>query len=89
METRLNTYIIYFIIMVLHRIHVHIYLSGTILNGSFLQNIGDAEHIIVLYADLKESVISEIVFHEHKPIKEEYHRTVGQWCRNRFKMRLI
>ncbi len=26
--------------------NVHIYLSGTILNGSFLQKIGDAEHII-------------------------------------------
>ncbi len=36
---------------------MHIDLSGTILNGSFLQNIGDAEHIISpLYADFKESV---------------------------------
>ncbi len=57
METRLNTvyYLFYFIF--LHRIHEHIYLCGTILNGSFLQNIGDAEHIISpLYADFKESV---------------------------------
>ncbi len=39
METRLNTlyYLFYFIF--LHRIHVHIDLSGTILNGSFLQNM--------------------------------------------------
>ncbi len=70
---------------------MHIYLSGPILNGSFLQNIGDAKHIISpLYADFKESVHpshthSEIVFHEHKSVKEEYHRTVGQWCRNQFK----
>ncbi len=36
---------------------MHIDLSGTILNGSFLQNFGDAEHIISpLYADFKESV---------------------------------
>ncbi len=46
METRLNTLYYLFYYNVLHRIHVHIYLSGTILNGSFLQNIGDAEHII-------------------------------------------
>jgi len=54
METRLNTLCYY---LFLHRtlhvhiymyfyIHVLIYLSGTILNGSFLQNIGDGEHII-------------------------------------------
>ncbi len=47
---------------------MHIYLSSTILNGSFLQNIRDAEHIISpLYADFKESVhrshvISENIF---------------------------
>ncbi len=40
-------YCILFILLYffLHRIHVHIYLSGPILNG-FLQNIRDAEHII-------------------------------------------
>ncbi len=45
---RLRTPALYYLFYynVLHRIHVHIYLSGTILNGSFLQNIGDAEHII-------------------------------------------
>ncbi len=47
METRLNTvYYLFYYKKKLHRIHVHIYLSGPILNGSFLQNIGDAEHII-------------------------------------------
>ncbi len=46
METRLNTLYYLFYYNVLHRIHVHIDLSRTILNGSFLQNIGDAEHII-------------------------------------------
>ncbi len=47
METRLNTvYYLFYYKIFLHRIHVHIYLSGPILNGSFLQNIGDAEHII-------------------------------------------
>ncbi len=25
---------------------------------------------------------SEIFFPGHKSVKEEYHRTVGQWCRN-------
>ncbi len=36
---------------------MHIYLSSTILNGSFLQNIGDEEHIISpVYAEFKESV---------------------------------
>ncbi len=29
----------------LHRIHLHFYFSGTILNGCFIQNIGDGEHI--------------------------------------------
>ncbi len=38
METRLNTlyYLFYYKKNFLHRIHVHIYLSSTILNGSFL-----------------------------------------------------
>ncbi len=35
METRLNTLYYLFYYNVLHRIHVHIYLSGTILNGRF------------------------------------------------------
>ncbi len=62
---------------------MHIYLSGTILNGSFLQNIGDAEHIIssLMYADFKEVCIplthSEIFF-SWAQIRQ---RGVSQDCR--------
>ncbi len=43
-----------------------------------------------LYADFMESVhpsytISDHFFPGHKSAKEEYHRTVGEWCKNQFK----
>ncbi len=42
------------------------YLSSTILNGSFLHNIGDSEHIISpLCADLKESVHRSHALSDH------------------------
>ncbi len=45
---------------------MHIYLSCTILNCSFLQNIGDPEHIISpLYADFKESVHGSHAHSDH------------------------
>ncbi len=34
---------------------------------------------------LRSHALSDIFFHEHKSVKEEFHRTVGQWCSNQFK----
>ena len=63
-------------------------------NGSFLDNIGDAEHfgkasvcraVRKFTVELKCLLPFMVLFPGHKPvgsIKEEFHRIAGDWCRN-------